>query len=87
MLLMRTTLTLEDDLMELVEAERRRRGETLKEAINTLIRDGLRFRKQAPRAKRFKTSAVRMGLRPGIDPDKLNQFVDELDADEHQGRG
>jgi hypothetical protein len=30
----------------------------------------------------FKITAFAMGLRPGIDPDKMNQLLDELEVEE-----
>lgn len=38
---MRTTLTLEDDVAALIEAERERTGETFREAVNRLLRRGV----------------------------------------------
>lgn len=38
---MRTILTLDDDVAALVDAERRRTGETLRRVVNRLIRRGL----------------------------------------------
>ncbi|MGH8926456.1 MAG: hypothetical protein ACREA0_24750 [bacterium] len=35
---MRTTLTLDDDVAGLIEAERRRTGETLRQTVNRLLR-------------------------------------------------
>jgi len=37
----RTTLTLDDDVAALIEAERRRTGETLRRVVNRLLRRGL----------------------------------------------
>lgn len=35
---MRTTLTLDDDVMAFIEAERRRTGESIREVVNRLLR-------------------------------------------------
>ncbi len=45
---MRTTLTLDEDVVALVETERARTGESFKEAVNRLIRRGGRGAKAAP---------------------------------------
>jgi hypothetical protein len=45
---MRTTLTLDDDVMALVESERARTGESFKEVVNRLIRRGGRGAKPVP---------------------------------------
>lgn len=38
---MRTTITLDDDVAALIEAERRRTGENLRSVVNRLLRRGL----------------------------------------------
>jgi hypothetical protein len=35
---------------------------------------------------RFKVRAFVEGLRPGIDPDKMNQFLDELESEEFSAK-
>ena len=59
---MRTTLTLDDDVARLLERARKRRGVTLKELVNEVLREGL-ARLEAPRTprKRHATKAVSLG--------------------------
>jgi hypothetical protein len=79
---MRTTLTLDDDLASLLKARSRQLGISFKEMVNRALRSGLgteaarRSGVEAP-----KTIPHSFGFRPGIDLDKLNQLVDELEAD------
>ena len=61
------------------EAERSRRS--FKEVVNQAIRAGLRDAAGEPSRTPFRTRGHSFGLRPGIDPDKLNQLVDELEVD------
>jgi len=58
----RTTLTLDDDVARLLERARKRRGVTLKELVNEVLREGL-ARLEAPRTprKRHATKAVSLG--------------------------
>lgn len=77
---MRTTLTLDADVARSLEKEMRRTGKTLKGAVNDALRRGLRVPGTAEHAPPFVVRARPLGLRPGIDPDRLNQLVDELDA-------
>jgi hypothetical protein len=79
--LMRTTLTLDPDVAERLAGEVRRSGRSLKAVVNEAIRLGLGLRGKAPRGKRFIVEPHAFGLRPGVDPDRLNQLVDELDVD------
>lgn len=85
--LMRTTLTIDDDLMAKIEDLRRRDGLSLKEAVNQLLREGIRHRAAGPEPQSYRTPTRWLGLRPGLDPTKLNQLVDELEADHFRSGG
>jgi hypothetical protein len=89
---MRTTLTIDDEVM----AELRRRSRAvhggLKEVVNEVLRRGLSVEPgplppQAP----FEVRAKACGFLPGVDVLKLNQLADQLEADDfvtqHRGRG
>lgn len=78
---MRTTLTLEDDLAAILERERLRKGLSLKEIINGLLRRGLEQETLLPPRKKVVTRPHSYAFKPGIDLDKLNQLVDELEAE------
>jgi hypothetical protein len=79
---MRTTLTLDPDVAERLASETRRTGKSLKALVNEAIRLGLGLTTRQPKAARFTVEPHAFGLRPGIDQDRLNQLVDELDVDE-----
>jgi hypothetical protein len=79
---MRTTLTIEDDLIAQIEDLQRREGLSFKGAVNQLLRAGIQFQSQPPKPLRYRTQSKKLGLRAGFDPTKLNQLVDEIDADE-----
>lgn len=78
---MRTTLTLDDDLAAALKERARATGRTFKEVVNAVLRAGL-ARGAAPEAgvERFRVEARSRGFRPGIDPRRLNQLVDELEV-------
>lgn len=83
---MRTTLTIDADVAKRIEQERRRSQRSLKEIINDALRVGLSIGAAAPSATRpFRVDAKRLGFRPGVDPERLNQLLDSLDA-EHFSR-
>lgn len=77
---MRTTVTLDPDVEHLLRDAMHRRRVSFKEALNHAIRTGLSEAKPA-REPRFRTRARPMGLRAGVDPARLNQFGDDLEAD------
>lgn len=78
---MRTTLTLDDDLAALLKRRARELGVPFKETVNRALRAGLGEQAKPRRGAAPKTRAHSFGLRPGVDPDKLNQLADELEAE------
>ena len=78
---MRTTLTIDDDLADQIQKLRRRQGHSLKRVINSLLREGLQSLQSRPRAKKYRAGTYELGMRPGFDPMRLNQLVDELEAE------
>jgi hypothetical protein len=76
----RTTLTLDDDVATQLREEAARQRLPFKQVVNKVIRLGLRASSApGPRAP-FRVRARRLGLQPGIDPDKLGQLADELET-------
>lgn len=82
---MRTTLTTDDELMPRIEELRRREGLSFKAAINRLLEAGQRSEGEAVQAVSHRTEPRRPGLRAELDPVKLNQLVDEIEADAFVG--
>jgi hypothetical protein len=78
----RTTLTLDRDVAERLEKEMRRTRKGLKATINEALRRGLRMAGKPIRSPRFEVRPHAFGVRPGIDLDRMNQLVDELEAEE-----
>lgn len=79
---MRTTLTLDPDVAARLEHEMRRSGQGLKAAVNQALRVGLGMTEKPVEPRPFRVEAHHFGFRPGIDLDRLNQLVDELEAEE-----
>ena len=78
---MRTTVTLEADVERLVRDSMSRGRKSFKQTINEALRRGLRA--EAPREDPpYEISARPMGLREGIDPNKLHSLDDEFEIDE-----
>ena len=80
--MVRTTLTLDRDVADSLKKEMRRSGSGLKATINEALRRGLRVSGRPARAPRFTVKPHPMGIRPGVDLDRLNQLVDELEAED-----
>lgn len=79
---MRTTLTLDRDVAESLQKEMRRTRKGLKATINEALRRGLRIGTKPPPSPRFVVQPHAFGVRAGIDLDRVNQLVDELETEE-----
>jgi len=77
---MRTTLTLEPDVAERLRQETQGGKVSLKKVVNDRLRIGLGIKTQAPRP-RYEVEPHHSGFQPGVDPRRLNQLIDELEAD------
>jgi len=80
---MRTTLTLDPDVAARLELEMRRSGDGMKAVVNRALRLGLGMSDKPVQPKPFRVEPHSFGFRPGTDLDRLNQLVDELEAEEH----
>ncbi len=79
---MRTTLTLDPDVERLIGEEVHRTRRPFKQVVNDAIRAGLGSAARAVPPAKFEVRAHPCGLRPGIDPARLNQLLDELEVEE-----
>jgi hypothetical protein len=76
---MRTTLTIEPAVAEQLRGVIRKQKITLKVAINEALREGIpRIGTRRTDRKPFVVVPFSMGLKPGIDPDKISQYADEM---------
>ena len=79
----RTTLTLDDDLARKLHDRAHREGRSFKHVTNEALRAGLEAAERGAGARgQLVIRARARGFRPGIDPARLNQLVDELQVDE-----
>lgn len=77
---MRTTVTLDPDVAAKLKELAHRRRASFKETLNDVIRKGLSSQAGTREpSERYVVEPHAGGFRPGIDPDKLNQLVDELE--------
>ena len=84
---MRTTLTLDDDLARKLRDRAHREGRSFKRVTNEVIRAGLQAAERgAGEGGQLLIQARALGFRPGVDPARLNQLVDELPVDEFEAQ-
>lgn len=78
---MRTTVTLDPDVQELLRERMQRERKSFKQALNEALRRGLKGRSSQDEAP-FVIEARPLKLRPGIDPTKLRDLDDEAEIEE-----
>lgn len=76
---MRTTLTIDDDIAARLKAEMRRRGSSFKQAVNDALRRGL-SRNPRTAIEPFVVQARPLGLRPGLNYDKVGDLLDQIEG-------
>lgn len=80
---MRTTLTVDDDIVEELRRRAASSRQGFKSVVNELLRRGMAAGSQPLSSPgRFAVKAKSCGFLPGVDPLKLNQLADELETEE-----
>ena len=80
---MRTTLTLDPDVAMNLKKRMAEEKLTLKETVNQTLRSGFKTAAKQKKRAPFKVIPHSFGFKAGIDQNKLNQLVDELEAEEY----
>ena len=80
---MRTTLSLDDDVVKLLRRELRRSGTSLKVAVNHFLRLGLMVAEK-PERKPFVVQPRPLGLPAGFNYDNVEDLVEALEGATHK---
>ncbi len=73
---MRTTITLDDDVVAKIKAEMRKTGGSFKEVVNEMIRTGALTKQKAAKQEPFVVKARPLGNRPGINYDSFAELME-----------
>ena len=82
---MRTTLTLDDDIAASLKERARLLDLPFKQVVNDVLRRGLSPAVGEARPE-YRIEPISSDFMPGVDPLKLNQLSDELDAEDFTGQ-
>ncbi len=77
---MRTTLTLEPDVVARLKQEVRRTGHSFKQVVNELLRRGLVAPDKPAPVKRFVIKSRPMGLRRGLSYDNIGELLEQAEG-------
>ncbi len=79
---MRTTVTLDDDVVTVLHVRARKQNVSFKQALNDTLRAALfPMPARAKPAKPFRTRPIRSKLRVGAESARPSQLLDELDVE------
>ena len=80
----RTTVTLDDDVLERVKRESRSRGVSFRDTLNDLLRMALLNLEQKPRCRTLKIEPTPMGYRAGLNYDNVESLLEYGEGEEHR---
>jgi hypothetical protein len=83
---MRTTLTLDSDLVQLLKDAAHRQRRPFKEVVNEAIRRGLAAEGRSRNVRRYRVRPHETRLLPGIDAGGFNRLADELEDEAVLGK-
>ena len=84
---MRTTLTLDDDIADSLKELARLLNKPFKQVVNDALRRGISPSIGEAPAPEYRVVPNRSGLTYGVDPLKLNQLNDQIEAEDFAGPG
>lgn len=81
----RTTVTLDDDVVERVKQESRSRGASFRDTLNELLRTAFAAQKsQPPKQREFRVTPVHMGHVEGLNYDCTEALLEYLEGPDHR---
>ncbi len=81
---MRTTLTLEDDVLDRARALAHRLHSPFRQVVNEALRAGLEVVEEPTRVRPYHTQPRKLGLKPGRSLDNIQELIAQLEGEAHQ---
>lgn len=81
---MRTTLTLDEDLFEMVKNLAKRLGKPFKSTLNETLRAGVRAVSKTNESKTYRTKGHAMGLKAGFNLDNIQEVLSQIEGESRQ---
>ena len=80
----RTTVTLDDDVLERVKQQSRSRGQSFRETLNELLRAALTTADTQPRRRHFRVKPFHSGYVAGLNYDCTEALLEYLEGVDHR---
>ena len=81
---MRTTLTLDDDVLDRARAVAERLGTPFRHVINEALRAGLETVEKPAITRSYQTQPHQLGLKSGRNIDNIQELLAQLEGEEHR---
>jgi hypothetical protein len=82
MVVMRTTLTIDDDVLDRARAISAKLRKPFKTVINEALRAGLDQVEKPAERRRYKTKPHKMGLKPGRNLDNIQELLSLIEGED-----
>lgn len=82
--MMRTTITLDDDVAAKLKERCRRTGTSFKAVVNDALRLGLGAKRSLKPMSRFRLKTRRLGLREGLSYDNIADLLEQIEGPLHR---
>ena len=79
---MRTTLSIDDDVLEKAKAAAAKRRLPFRTVINEALRTELKSFGTPPQAMRYRTHARKLGLKAGLNLDNIQELLAQVEGEE-----
>jgi hypothetical protein len=80
----RTTVTLDDDVVARVKRESQSRGASFRETLNDLLRGALLGVDNKPRQRTLSIEPAHMGYKPGLNYDNVESLLEYGEGEQHR---
>ena len=81
---MRTTLTIDDDVLDKARALASRLHSPFRHVVNEALRAGLRAVQEPPQARPFHTHPRKMGLKAGRNLDNIQELIAQVEGEDQR---
>jgi hypothetical protein len=80
----RTTVTLDDDVLVRVREESQARGSSFRDTLNDLLRAALLAAGEGPVRRTLTIRPAHMGFRPGLNHDSIASLLESAEGERHR---
>jgi hypothetical protein len=81
---MRTTLTIDDDVLDRARAIAGRLRSPFRHVVNEALRAGLQAVEEPSRSRPYHTRPRKLGLKAGKSLDNIQELIAQIEGEEHQ---